>query len=141
MTYNSSFQDRAGQAAKAKQKALDQLRARPPVDEKARRRAQGRRAEAGSGAKPTRPPPKEADRKAAAEASAADAAATAAAIAPPKSEAERKAARDAQICEAKGPPSVATPTRSVAGAAREPAHPGRRVAKRTRSTSRRVYPA
>ena len=34
MTYNSTFQDRAAQAAKAKQAALEQLRSRPPVDEK-----------------------------------------------------------------------------------------------------------
>ena len=34
MTYKSSFQDRAAQAAEAKKKALDQYRARPPVDEK-----------------------------------------------------------------------------------------------------------
>ena len=31
MTYNSSFQDRAGQAAQAKQKALEQFRSRPPI--------------------------------------------------------------------------------------------------------------
>jgi len=35
MTYNSSFQDRAAQAAAAKQKALEQLRAKPPLDEQA----------------------------------------------------------------------------------------------------------
>jgi uncharacterized protein DUF6481 len=35
MTYNSSFQDRAGQSAEARKKALEQYRARPPVDEKA----------------------------------------------------------------------------------------------------------
>jgi hypothetical protein len=34
MTYNNSFQDRAAQAARAKEKALEQLRSRPPVDEK-----------------------------------------------------------------------------------------------------------
>ena len=34
MTYNSSFQDRAGQAAEAKRKALEKYRSRPPVDEK-----------------------------------------------------------------------------------------------------------
>ena len=33
MTYNSTFQDRAAQAAKAKQAALEQLRSRTPVDE------------------------------------------------------------------------------------------------------------
>ncbi|WP_420853442.1 DUF6481 family protein, partial [Sphingomonas segetis] len=34
MTYKNSFQDRAGQAAEAKKKALEQYRAKPPVDEK-----------------------------------------------------------------------------------------------------------
>ena len=33
MTYKSSFQDRAGQAAQAKQKALETYKQRPPVDE------------------------------------------------------------------------------------------------------------
>ena len=32
MTYNSSFQDRAGQSAEAKKKALEKYRSRPPVD-------------------------------------------------------------------------------------------------------------
>jgi hypothetical protein len=100
MTYNSSFQDRAGQAAKAKQKALDQLRARPPVDEKvaAERKAAGQKREAGKADKAAA---KKADQKASAEASAADAAATAAAIVPPRSEAELKAARDAKYAARK----------------------------------------
>ena len=93
MTHNSSFEDRAGQAAEAKQKALDQLRAKPPLDEKAaaERTAAGQERDA---ARAERAAAKKADRKAAAEASAADAAAQAAAA--PKSEAERKAARDAR---------------------------------------------
>ena len=33
MTYNSTFQDRAAQAADARKKALERYRARPPVDE------------------------------------------------------------------------------------------------------------
>ena len=47
MTYNSTFQDRAGQAAQAKQKLLDQYRSRPPVDEQlaAERAAAGQRRE------------------------------------------------------------------------------------------------
>jgi hypothetical protein len=78
MTYNSPFQDRAAQAAKARQKALDQLRARPPVDEKvaAERLAAGQARDA---AKVQKAAAKRADRKAAAEASTADAAARAAA--------------------------------------------------------------
>src|SRR5215212_7929487 len=97
MTYNSSFQDRAAQAAKAKQKALDQLRARPPVDETvaAERIAAGQEREA---AKAQKAAAKKAERTAAAQASAADAAAKAAAAAP-KSEAELKAARDARYAK------------------------------------------
>ena len=34
MTYNNTFQDRAAQAAEAKKKALEQYRAKPPVDDK-----------------------------------------------------------------------------------------------------------
>jgi hypothetical protein len=33
MTYNSTFQDRAAQSARAKQEALANLQSRPPVDE------------------------------------------------------------------------------------------------------------
>src|SRR5436190_2030434 len=70
MTYNNSFQDRAGQAAEAKAKALEQYRARPQVDAKvaAERVAAGQeRAEA----KAQRAAGRKAERKAAAEASAA----------------------------------------------------------------------
>jgi hypothetical protein len=100
MTYNSSFQDRAGQAAKAKQKALDQLRARPPLDEKlaAERLAASQEREA---ARAEKAAVKKAEREQAAKATAADAAAKAAAAAPP-TEAERKAARDARYAKRKG---------------------------------------
>jgi hypothetical protein len=99
MTYNNSFQDRAAQAAEAKKKALDQLRARPPVDEKvaAERLASAREREA---AKAEKAAAKKAERKAAQEAAAADATAKAAAAAPP-TEAERKAARDARYAARK----------------------------------------
>jgi len=60
MTYNSSFQDRAAQAAQAKQKALEQYRARPPIDEK---RAAEREA-----AKAEKAAAKKADKQAAADA-------------------------------------------------------------------------
>src|SRR4051794_7481532 len=85
MTYKSTFQDRAGQAAEAKQKALEQYKSRPPVDEKAaaERAAAGRRREEAKAEKA-------ATKKAAAEAKAADDAAKAAASAPP-TEAEAKA--------------------------------------------------
>ena len=34
MTYNDSFQDRIANAAKAREKALEKLRAKPPMDAK-----------------------------------------------------------------------------------------------------------
>ncbi|MDB6098789.1 MAG: hypothetical protein JWN58_1492 [Gammaproteobacteria bacterium] len=99
MTYNSSFQDRAGQAAEARKKALEQYRSRPPVDEKAaaQRVAAGLKRDA---AKADKAATKKADQKAAMEATAADAAAKAAATAPP-TETERKAARDARYAARK----------------------------------------
>jgi hypothetical protein len=99
MTYNSSFEDRAAQAAEAKKKALEQYRARPPVDEKhaAERFAAGQQREA---AKAEKAATKKAERKVADEAAAAEAEAKAAAAAP-KSEAELKAARDARYAARK----------------------------------------
>lgn len=99
MTYNSSFQDRAAQAAQAKQKALEQLQSRPPVDEALaeQRRAAGEEKQA---AKAQKAAAKKADRTAAKEAAAADAAAKAAAAAPP-TEAELKARRDARYAARK----------------------------------------
>ncbi len=62
MTYNSSFQDRAGQAAEAKQKALEQYKSRPPVDEKlAAERAARRRSAKRPG--PRKRPPRRRRRK------------------------------------------------------------------------------
>lgn len=99
MTYKSTFQDRAAQAAEAKQKALEQYRARPPVDESraAERIAAG---EQRTAARAEKAATKKADRKASDEAAAADPAAKAAAAAP-KSEAELKAARDAKYAKRK----------------------------------------
>ena len=95
MTYNSSFQDRAGQAAQAKQKALEQYRSRPPIDEKvaAERVAAGQRRDQAKAEKA-------AMKRVAAEAKAADEAIKAAADAPP-TVAERKAARDARYAARK----------------------------------------
>ena len=95
MTYNSSFKDRAGQAAEAKQKALEKYKARPPVDEKAaaERLAAEQRKEAARAEKA-------AAKKAEAEAKAAEAAAKAARLAPPTA-AEMKAARDARYAARK----------------------------------------
>jgi len=99
MTYNNTFQDRAAQAAEAKQKALEQYRAKPPVDDKtaAERIAAG---EERAAAKAEKAATKKVERKASDEAAAADAEAKAAAAAP-KSEAELKAARDAKYAARK----------------------------------------
>jgi hypothetical protein len=99
MTYKSSFQDRAAQAAEAKKKALEQLQSRPPVDEKlaAERIAAG---EEKAAAKAQKAEAKKAEKQEAKEAQAAKAAAKAAASAP-KSEAELKAARDARYAKRK----------------------------------------
>ena len=92
---NPTYQDRAGQAADAKQKALDQLRQKPPRDEKliAERMAAAERRDA---AKVEKAAARKAADAAAAEAKAAKAAANA-----PLSEAERKAARDARYAARK----------------------------------------
>jgi hypothetical protein len=99
MTYKSTFQDRAAQAAEAKQKALEQYRSRPPVDDQqaAERIAAG---EKRAGARAEKAATKKADRKASDEVAAADAEAKTAAAAP-KSEEELKAARDAKYAKRK----------------------------------------
>jgi hypothetical protein len=92
---NPTYQDRVGQAASAKEKALEQLRKRPPRDEKlvAERIAAAEKRDA---AKVERAAAKKAADAAAAEAKAAEAAANA-----PPTEAERKAARDARYAARK----------------------------------------
>jgi hypothetical protein len=105
-----SFQDRAASAAKAKQKALDQLKAKPPADESlmAERRQAWEAREAELSAE--RSSKKEAQAAAvadkaarkAAEAAAAEAAAELkAARLKPATEAEMKAARDARYAARK----------------------------------------
>ena len=94
-----SFQDRIGSAADAKKKALEQLRSRPPVDEKALAERQAKRAE-----RDARDAEKAAAKKAAQQAakdSKAEEAAAKAAIPPPPTEEERKAARDAKYAARK----------------------------------------
>lgn len=105
-----SFQDRVASAAKAKQKALDQLKAKPAVDETvmAERRAawemreqalseeRATKAEAAAAAKVAK-----AELKAAAVAEAKEVAARKAARLKPASEAEMKAARDARYAARK----------------------------------------
>lgn len=94
-----TFQDRLGQAAQAKQKALDALRSRPPVDEQvvAERQAAQARKDAAKAEKA------EARRAAIAaeRARKAAAAAEAANAPPPPTEAEKKLARDARYAARK----------------------------------------
>ncbi len=101
--FKDSFQDRVGQAAEAKRKALDKLKSKPPVDpavaearaEAARQReakAEEKRAAKAEAAKAAE------EARAAETAKAAEAAASA-----PKAltEAEKKAARDARYAARK----------------------------------------
>lgn len=94
-----SFQDRIGSAAKAREKALDQLRSKPPLDEKvvAERQAKQLEREARDAEKAAA---KKAAQQAAQENKAAEAAAKAA-VPPPPTDAERKAARDARYAARK----------------------------------------
>ena len=118
MSYKEpSFQDRTAAAAKAKQKALDLLRAKPAVDPaelEARRQAQEARdqalaeqraakADALAAAKAEKLAKKqaEAQRKAEEQAAAAEAAALKEARLKPPSAAEMKAARDARYAARK----------------------------------------
>jgi len=92
-----SFQDRAGQAADAKQKALEQFRSRPEPDEQAlgdRAAADARR----QAARADKLAAKKADAEVAARAKAE---AAAEAAAPVPTEADRKAARDARYAARK----------------------------------------
>ena len=94
-----SFQDRTARAAEAKQKALDQYRAKSPVDEKVmadRQAARLRRESAEAEKRAAR----KAREQAADEAKAGQAAAIAAAP-PPPTEEERKRARDARYAARK----------------------------------------
>ncbi len=92
---NPTYQDRVGQAADARQKALEQLRQKPPRDEKvvAERIAAAEKRE-------TVKAEKAAAKKAADAAAAVTKAAEAAANAP-ATEAEKKAARDARYAARK----------------------------------------
>ena len=101
--FKDSFQDRVGQAAEAKRKALEKLKSKPPVDPAvAEARAEAARQREAK-AEEKRAAKAEAAR-AAEEAKAAEAAKTAeAAASAPKAltEAEKKAARDAKYAARK----------------------------------------
>ena len=108
---NSTFQDRVDQVAKAKQKALDQLRAKPPVDpavQEARLIAAAKRQEAEAEKRANRTAAAEAAAKAAAQAAHDEKiaieqaeAARLAAIKPELTEEQRKLARDAKYAARK----------------------------------------
>ena len=98
-----SYQDRAGRAAEAKQRALDNLRSKAPVDEKimAERLAARLKREAAEAEKRAARKSAEAAAKAA-KAAAAEAARDAAPkAAAPRTEAEMKLARDARYAARK----------------------------------------
>ena len=100
------YQDRAGRAAEAKQRALDNLRSKAPVDEKimAERRAARLKREAAEAEKRAARKSAEAATKAAKAAAAEaarDAAPEAAAAPAPRTEAEMKLARDARYAARK----------------------------------------
>jgi hypothetical protein len=92
---NPTYQDRVGQAADAKQKALEQLRQRPPRDEKvvAERIAAAQRRDEAKAAK--------AAAKKSSDAAAAASKAARAAAEVPLSESDKKAARDARYAARK----------------------------------------
>ena len=98
--FKDTFQDRVGQAAEAKRKALEKLRSKPPVDEAAAAARQEASLQREARAEEKRAAKAE-KAKAAEEARAAEAAKAAAAAVPPPTEAERKAARDAKYAARK----------------------------------------
>lgn len=98
-----SFQDRVGRGAEAKQKALDKLRAKAPIDPSivaAREAASVKREAAAAEKRATKKAAEDAAKEAKA-VSAAEAAARLAAVKAPLSEAERKLARDARYAARK----------------------------------------
>jgi hypothetical protein len=95
-----SFQDRIGSAAEAKKKALDNLRSKPPLDEKLVAERQAARLKRDAAAAEKREARKAAD-QAARDEKAAGRKAEAGAAVPAPTEAERKAARDARYAARK----------------------------------------
>jgi hypothetical protein len=95
-----SFQDRVGRAADAKQKALDTLRAKPPVDERIVAERHAARAQRDAAAGEKRAARKAAEQ--AAKGAKAEAAEAKLAVLPvPRTEAEKKLARDARYAARK----------------------------------------
>lgn len=94
-----SFQDRVGRAAEAKQKALDNLRSKPPVDEAVVAERQAARAKREADDAEKRAAKKAAEQSA--KDAKAEAAAKIAAVPAPPTEAEKKLARDARYAARK----------------------------------------
>jgi hypothetical protein len=95
VTYKDSFQDRIGNAAKAREKALEKLRAKPPMDAKVVAERVERQAQ-----RAAREAAKAEAKRAEREARAAEKEAKP--VAPPsQTEDERKAARDARYAARK----------------------------------------
>ena len=92
MTYKDSFQDRIGNAAAAREKALGKLKARPPLDPKVVAERVERQAQRDA---------RVVEKAEAKRAARAAEAAAKAAVAPPPTEEERKAARDAKYAARK----------------------------------------
>ena len=108
MKFNDPFQERVARAAEAKQKALDRLKAKPPVDPAVAAERQQARLAKEAKQREQRAAKEEAKRQAAADkeaaalaAAEAAKAAAAAAEAERPSEAELKAARDARYAARK----------------------------------------
>ena len=97
-----SFQDRVGRAAEAKQKALERLKAKPPIDAAVLAERQAARLARDAAAAEKRAARKAAEQQARAAKAAAAEQARAAALAEVPSEADRKAARDARYAARKG---------------------------------------
>lgn len=96
-----AFQERIARAAEAKQKALDQLRAKPPVDEAVLAERQAARLAREAKDEEKREAKRQAQAEQAAKAAEAAAAGKAPEAGPAPTEAEKKAARDARYAARK----------------------------------------
>jgi hypothetical protein len=101
MKFNDPFQERVARAAEAKQKALDRLKAKPPVDPAVAAERQQARLAKEAKQREQRAAKEEAKRQEAADKAAAALAAAEKAAAERPSEADLKAARDARYAARK----------------------------------------
>jgi hypothetical protein len=101
MKFNDPFQERVARAAEAKQKALDRLKAKPPIDPAVAAERQQARLAKEAKQREQRAAKEEAKRQEAADTAAAALAAAEKAAAERPSEADLKAARDARYAARK----------------------------------------